>query len=215
MQKYNHNSEIIITFQFLKRNLFGNVFRRDKVKFGYVRPLYNDKDCSIQLEKLNKASNCDYIFKELHGEPKKRMELEKLLMSLQPNDVILVERMFVLADTTRHLMELLKLCKRDGVTIEFLDEGLNSRDLISFSLQDMIQKMIHFQTDIIKQSTIIGMEQAKDEGKAIGRPRKSDENIKKAISMYQSGTYTLHDIKQETGISKSTLYRYLENADLK
>ncbi|RKJ41875.1 recombinase family protein, partial [Butyricicoccus sp. 1XD8-22] len=59
------------------------------------------------------------------------------------------------------------------------------------------------------------MEQAKDEGKAIGRPRKSDENIKKAISMYQSGTYTLHDIKQETGISKSTLYRYLENADLK
>lgn len=185
------------------------------MKFGYVRPLYNDKDCCIQLEKLNNIGGFDRVFKELHGKPKKRIELEKLLMNLQPNDVILVERMFVLADTTRHLMELLKLCKRDGVTIEFLDEGLNSKEVISFSLQDMIQRMIHFQTDIIKQSTIIGMEQAKDEGKAIGRPRKSDENIKKAISMYQSGSYTLHEIKQETGISKSTLYRYLENDDLK
>lgn len=29
--------------------------------------------------------------------------------------------------------------------------------------------------------------------------------------MYESKKYTLEDIKRETGISKSTLYRYLEN----
>ncbi|MCE0554977.1 helix-turn-helix domain-containing protein [Bacillus thuringiensis] len=29
--------------------------------------------------------------------------------------------------------------------------------------------------------------------------------------MYQSGDYSLAQIKDETGISKSTLYRYLEN----
>ncbi|MFJ8516854.1 helix-turn-helix domain-containing protein [Lysinibacillus xylanilyticus] len=31
--------------------------------------------------------------------------------------------------------------------------------------------------------------------------------IQKAVSMYHSGNYTLLDIKNETGISKSTLYR--------
>nr|WP_318263781.1 helix-turn-helix domain-containing protein [Peribacillus simplex] len=44
-----------------------------------------------------------------------------------------------------------------------------------------------------------------------GHPRKHDENVQKAIDMYQSKKYTLSDIKNETGISKSTLYRYLEN----
>ncbi|MDU5144209.1 MAG: helix-turn-helix domain-containing protein [Paenibacillus dendritiformis] len=29
--------------------------------------------------------------------------------------------------------------------------------------------------------------------------------------MYQSKSYTLSEIKEATGISKSTLYRYLEN----
>lgn len=65
---------------------------------------------------------------------------------------------------------------------------------------------------MIKQSTITGMDEAKKQGKSIGRPKKSDDNIKKAISMYHEG-YKLHDIKIETGISKSTLYRYLESTE--
>jgi len=65
---------------------------------------------------------------------------------------------------------------------------------------------------MVKQSTTLGMAKAK--GKSIGRPKKSDENIKKAIEMYQSGN-TLLDIKNETGISKSTLYRYLESIEVK
>ncbi|TFH63775.1 hypothetical protein E4J71_00305 [Peribacillus frigoritolerans] len=53
--------------------------------------------------------------------------------------------------------------------------------------------------------------EAKQKGNIAGRPRKYDENVQKAIDMYQSEKYTLSDIKNETGISKSTLYRYLEN----
>ena len=72
--------------------------------------------------------------------------------------------------------------------------------------------VIQFQSDLIKQSTTIGMDQARKSGKSIGRPKKSDENVKKAISMYNDG-FNLIDIKNQTGISKSTLYRYLESLD--
>jgi DNA invertase Pin-like site-specific DNA recombinase len=44
-----------------------------------------------------------------------------------------------------------------------------------------------------------------------GRPKKPDENVKRAMVKYESKKFTLEDIKRETGISKSTLYRYLEN----
>ena len=40
--------------------------------------------------------------------------------------------------------------------------------------------------------------------------KKSDDNLKKAFDMYQSKAYTLQAIKDETGICKSTLYRYID-----
>ncbi|WP_313892458.1 recombinase family protein [Psychrobacillus sp.] len=178
--------------------------------YGYIRPLYDDDKCDNQLNII--PFQCETIYRELHGSPKKRTQLEEMLMALQADDIIVVERLFALADTTRHLVELLKLCEKDGVTIHFLKEGIQSSEILAFSLQDMMMHILQFQSDIVKQSTTLGLVQAKEQGKSIGRPKKSDNNIKKAISMYHSGNFTLLDIKNETGISKSTLYRYLEAA---
>lgn len=178
--------------------------------YGYTRPLYNDENCENQLKQLQ---NCEEIYQEVHGLPKKRVELERLLMEIQKGDIIVVERMFAIADTTRHLMELLKLCEKDGVTLQFINEGIHSKETISLQLSEIMEHILAFQSDIVKQSTINGLANAKENGKSIGRPKKSDENIKRAISMYHSGNYTLLEIKDETGISKSTLYRYLESVE--
>ncbi|MCM3741609.1 recombinase family protein [Oceanobacillus luteolus] len=178
--------------------------------YGYVRPLYNDLKSEAQLKAL--PDSCDVIFKEEHGSPKKRLQLENLLMELQPGDSILVEKMVALADTFHHLMELLKVCEKDRVTIHFLSEGIRSDELLQMTLQDILVHVIQFQSDAIRQSTSIGMDQARKSGKSIGRPKKSDENVKKAIAMYHDG-FKLIDIKNETGISKSTLYRYLESME--
>ena len=42
--------------------------------YGYVRPLYNDTKSENQLNKLE--NQCDKIFQEEHGTPKKRIQLE-------------------------------------------------------------------------------------------------------------------------------------------
>lgn len=180
--------------------------------YGYQRPLYNDEDMQIQTAALK---NCDRLFTENHGRAKKRVALEELLMTIEKDDTIQVLRFFGIADTTRHLEDLLKICKRDQVTIHFMEENISSTQILEMSLEQVLQFFLTFQSDIVKQSTTLGMAEAKAKGKSIGRPKKSDDNIKKAIEMYQSGNNTLLDIKNETGISKSTLYRYLESIEAK
>ena len=64
---------------------------------------------------------------------------------------------------------------------------------------------------MISEKTKIGISKAKQKGITTGRPRKPDENVQRAIIMYQSKKYSLDEITNETGISKSTLYRYLEH----
>ncbi|MEK4080156.1 recombinase family protein [Solibacillus sp. FSL K6-1126] len=178
--------------------------------YGYQRPLFDDKDMHIQTAIL---MDCDQVFTENHGRAKKRIALEELLMTIEKGDTIRIHRFFSIADSTRHLEELLKICKRDQVTLHFMEENITSTQLLEKSLEQVLQFFLRFQSDIVKQSTTLGMADAKAKGKSIGRPKKSDDNVKKAIDMYQSGKFTLLDIKNETGISKSTLYRYLETIE--
>lgn len=176
-----------------------------------MRPLHDDEKLERQLRSLE--GKYEKVFKETHGSPKGRVKLEELLVELKPGDEIIVEKMVSLADTSHHLYDLLKLAEKDQVSIHFLKEGIISSSTLHLHLKEIMEHLTAFQSDAIKQSTTIGMEAARKKGKSIGRPKKSDENVQKAMKMYHDG-YSLHEIKKETGISKSTLYRYLESAGI-
>jgi DNA invertase Pin-like site-specific DNA recombinase len=45
-----------------------------------------------------------------------------------------------------------------------------------------------------------------------GRPTKKEDKVEIAIKMYKSKDYTIKEITEMTGLSKTTLYRYLEKA---
>lgn len=179
---------------------------------GYMRPNQGDPQCSRQLESLKKAG-CGLIISEDHPSAKNRIQLENALRMLKYSDKIVVEKLFVLADSTRHLGELIEEIKAKGAFLKSISEGIDMRDSDSYSFGDIVSHIVAFQSDLISERTKEGLCEAKEKGIATGRPRKPDENVRRAIGMYQSKKYSLADIKDATGISKSTLYRYLEHCD--
>ncbi|MEC1588510.1 helix-turn-helix domain-containing protein [Bacillus sonorensis] len=94
--------------------------------------------------------------------------------------------------------------------ISFIDQVDTSTDKgkIFFKL---MEKVGDFQHDVLSESTKTGIYEAKLKGKTGGRPRKPDHNVRRALDMYQSKKYSIAQITAETGISKTTLYRYLED----
>lgn len=119
--------------------------------------------------------------------------------------------MFAFADSTRHLVELLEILDMQQAFIHSISENIDTRKAGGYSFSDIMKHLVDFQSDVISEKTKRGLYEAKQKGRVPGRPRKADENVEKAILMYQSKNYTLAEITEETGISKSTLYRYLEN----
>ncbi|MBY6087513.1 recombinase family protein [Priestia flexa] len=176
---------------------------------GYMRPYEGDINCKNQELSLQKIP-CDTIIKEEHGSAKKRVQLANLIDSLLANDQLVVKRFFTLADSTRHLLELLEAIQEKGAYVQFLDEDIDTSSSNGKVFIHTVKHLLDFQSDVISERTKQGVSRAKKKGISTGRPRKPDENVKKAIEMYQSKNYTLADIKEKTGISKSTLYRYLE-----
>src|SRR5699024_306321 len=87
----------------------------------------------------------------------------------------------------------------------------DTNDTDGYSFTHIVKHLAVFQRDVISEQTKKGMMKAREKGTSVGRPRKPDKNVRRAIEMYQSKNYSLAEIRNETGISKSTLYRYLIN----
>lgn len=180
------------------------------MQIGYVRPIDGDSTCDKQIAALKKFG-CTETFTENHSHPKKREELKRVLERLETGDQLVVQSLHVLADSTRHLVELLEILEQKGSTLYSVAEGIDTAPDQLFTFQKIVHCIADFQSDSISAKTKAGLTVAKEKGMHAGRPRKPDANVKKAIEMYKSKNYNLAEIKEQTGISKSTLYRYLEN----
>lgn len=177
---------------------------------GYMRPYGEDFKCEDQRENLEKVG-CATIIIEEHSSAKRRTELKNMISNLNKRDKIVVTNLFVLADSTRHLVEVLEVIDAKGAYFQSLTEGIDTSYTTGYGFTDIVKHLVQFQSDVISEKTKQGLYESKQKGIAAGRPRKPDENVKRAITMYQSKKYSLEEIRDETGISKSTLYRYLEN----
>jgi len=177
---------------------------------GYMRPDPDDLDCEHQLGMLQKKK-CTKIIAEAHASAKRRVQLEDLIKNLNQGDKIIVEKLYTIADSTRHLVELLKAIEEKGAYLQSLREGIDTSSTAGYSFSHIVKHLATFQSDVISEKTKKGLSKAKQKGVTAGRPRKPDENVQHAIQMYERKKYSLAEIKNETGISKSTLYRYLES----
>jgi len=177
---------------------------------GYMRPSQDDLNCENQRKNLTEIG-CEHMFTEDHSSPKKRVQLKKMLENLNEGDKIVITRLSILADSTRHLVELFEVIDNKKAFVFSIKEKIDTINDSGYSFQTILKHLLEFQSDLISEKTKKGLSEAKQKGISTGRPRKPDRNVQRAIEMYQSKQFTLSEIKAETGISKSTLYRYLEN----
>lgn len=177
---------------------------------GYARPSAEDPSCQNQLVLL-KNSGCTEVFLEEHTSPKNRKQLHNLLEKTAPGDQIVVSKFYTFADSTRHLVKLLDTLETKGIYFLSIHENIETNLDKKYPFSKILRCLADFQHDAISEKTKAGLSVAKENGVLSGRPRKPDENVIKAIEMYDSKQYSLAEIKEKTGISKSTLYRYLEN----
>ncbi len=180
------------------------------MQLGYVRPTHDDPDLSLQIERLSTIDGIQLV-QETHDSAKRRVALEQMIQALQFGDEIYILKLYSLADSTHHLIELLDDVERKGASLISLSENIDTRKKDGYAFNHIVRHLVQFQSDVISEKTKSGLTEAHKKGNIAGRPRKPDANVQQAILMHESKKYSLAEIKDATGISKSTLYRNLEN----
>ena len=81
-------------------------------------------------------------------------------------------------------------------------------------MMTVFQAFSQFERDLIVERTKEGLKSARARGRKGGRPRVATKDITKAINLYRTEEYSVKEIVEMTGISRATLYRYLDNDKL-
>ena len=131
-------------------------------------------------------------------------ELKRMIQEIKPEDTLLIRSVEDMADTMNDLLLILKKLSGKKVTLYSCSEPFLCGD----DYLEYINGYIKLHSYYHRKKKTDGYKKAGAEGR-VGRPPK-DKNIEKAIELYHSESMTLAEIKQVTGVSKSTLYRYLK-----
>lgn len=176
------------------------------MKYGYIRNSTQDESGYKQIEALSAYPIDQFVHEEQY---RSNDQLAEMIDGLQQGDLVYTTSLTCFAQSLNQLQALLETFTKKKAAVYFIEEGIRMDEALTYSFSDLVHVLATFQAEATSLMTKAAMEEAKERGVATGRPRKKDDNVNRAIELYLSGDYTLKQIKEMTNISKSTLYRYL------
>ena len=123
-----------------------------------------------------------------------RSELKELLHQIQDSDTLVVRSVIDLADTLKEMVDVLSALAEKKITL--------------CSYLNQVTGILSIFQDFNKKKKEQAYKQAVAEGK-VGRPSKAKE-VEKAVVMFKEGKVSMEQLQALTGLSKSTLYRYIK-----
>ena len=157
------------------------------------------------------------------GKNKERPKLDELLKSLRKGDQIIIYRLDRLGRSIHHLIELMTLFEKKGVSLVSLSENINTTTATGKLVFNLFASIADFERNLIIERTQIGLKAAKARGRVGGRKKGlSDEAKDKAevaYNLYQTELAkdskngevkrSVEKLAEIVGVSRKTFYNYL------
>ena len=180
---------------------------------GYARVSTDDQNLDLQRDAL-RASGCEKILEDrLSGAKAARPGLASLLEMARTGDSIVVWRLDRLGRSLHDLIVLAKRFEQAGIGLVSLQEKIDTSSSGGRLIFHMFGALAEFERHVIRERTQAGLVAARARGRKGGRPKRLDPAKRQlAIELYHDRRHTIAEICRMMGISKPTLYSYLDEA---
>ena len=179
-------------------------------RIGYIRVSTTDQNPERQLENIQ----VDKKFIEYaSGSSMKRPQLELMIDYVREDDLVIIHSIDRLARNVRNLHEIIDQLLSKGVSVKFIKEGLsfNGNDsAMSKLILGIFGHVAEFERELLLERQKEGIAIAKKRGKYKGRQTRFTNDIQEQIKVRLQTRDSKSRIAQDLGISRFTLYRYLE-----
>lgn len=181
---------------------------------GYARVSTDDQNLDLQRDAL-KAAGCERIFEDtVSGANADRTGLAALVNVLRAGDTVVIWRLDRLGRSLKNLIQLVERLETAKVGLRSLQENIDTTSSGGRLVFHLFGALAEFERNLIRERTRAGLIAARARGRMGGRPQRLDP-IKRALvlKLHHERNHTIEEICNMMGISKSTLYNYLDKAD--
>ena len=157
------------------------------------------------------AAGVTKVFSDLmSGARDDRPGLAALLEYVREGDTVVVWKLDRLGRNMLHILETVKELTEMGVTLVSTSDGIDSPTAAGRMMIGVLGSLAEYERELIRERTALKRDSSRANGTKFGRPRKvSDaDHIATAMRMKADG-HTGKDISKYLGVSRATLYRYI------
>lgn len=185
------------------------------MKIGYCRVSTDDQSLDLQKDALSKAG-CEKIFEDIiSGAKSQRPGLITLLEFARANDTIVVWRLDRLGRSMKDLISLVSTLDEKGIQLASLTESIDTSTSSGKLFFHIFGAIAEFEKNLIVDRTRAGLAAARARGRKGGRPKILDQSKRNlAVKLYHEKEKTVKEICELMGISKPTLYKYIEASNV-
>jgi len=185
------------------------------MKIGYSRISTDDQNLHLQNDALTKAG-CGKIFEDvISGAKAKRPGLDELLKFARKDDVVVVWRLDRLGRSMKDLINLVSTLEDKGIQMISLNESIDTSTGTGKLFFHIFGAIAEFERNLIVERTQAGLAAARARGRKGGRPKSlSKAKRELAVKLYHEKEKTVNEVCDVMGISKPTLYKYIEESTL-
>jgi DNA invertase Pin-like site-specific DNA recombinase len=178
---------------------------------GYARGCTDDQNLELQREAL-KAAGCARLFEDRFG-ARDRPGFTLLLEVARSGDIVAVWRLDRLARSLKDLIAVVERLEAAGVGLKSLHEPLDTTARGGKQVFHLFGALAEFERALDREGSRARPTPARMPGRHGGRPRLLDEDQRAlALRLHRERQHPIADICRMMGISKSTLYSYLDEA---
>lgn len=189
--------------------------------YGYCRCSTNEskQDIDRQKRELRKlgVKDANIYFEYESGTKTDRVQLARMLESVQPQDTIATTEVSRLTRSTKQLCEIIELAKAKRLELiigTFRVDCRTELDPMTDGMLKMMGVFAEMERNMISQRVKSGMENAKAKGAVIGRPAMSIENLPTAFlknyPLYSSKQITQDGLARLCGTSRQSVNKYIK-----
>jgi len=181
---------------------------------GYARVSTTEQTLDLQRDALEKA-DCEKIYTDkASGTKQERKGLTEALSHLREGDTLVVWRLDRLGRSLRHLIDTITELQDRGVGFKSLTENIDTTTSGGKLIFHIFGSLAEFEREINRERTNAGLQAARSRGRVGGRPRAlNQQKVETAKKMYADKSHSVAEICETLGISRATLWRYVNAGD--
>ena len=178
---------------------------------GYARVSTEDQRLDLQRHALDEAG-CERIFEDTAGgAAAERPALREALAQLRAGDTLVVWRLDRLGRSLKDLIAHAECLRTQSVGLRSLKEAIDTDSSAGQLVFHIFGALAEFERALIRERTRAGLAAARARGRVGGRRKRLDADRRRhAVELYRSRQRTVKEICALVGISRSTLYAYVE-----